>query len=121
VPANATICTDLQPLLPEHLQLIALRVQRHSWTKCAAHLGVDRATVYRWRQEFPEIDRRVAEECADQLELAKETLPSAVHAAVRRMHLIVENAASENRDAIQAAKLLIETVAKPAGSNDAGA
>jgi transposase-like protein len=115
------ICGDTGRLQPLQVQLIALRMQGHSWTKCAAHLGISRETVRRWRHEFPEIEAQLREENEYHLVLARERLPAAVDAAVERLRLIVQNVASEDKDAVAAAKLLFDTVTKRAEEAAAGA
>lgn len=92
---KAAISSTLQQLDPEHLKLIGLRVQGHSWTKCAAHLGVDRTTVLRWRWEHPAIDQAVMEESLDFLAASK-----------HRMAALMERADDEVAAALDATKTI---------------
>jgi hypothetical protein len=60
-------CNEMQTLAPEHLRVIALRIQGKRWSEIAADLRVDPATVWRWREANPEIDRVIMEESMDYL------------------------------------------------------
>lgn len=110
---DALKCADLRGLSPEHLQVVTLRIARNSWSEIAAKLRVDVSTIRRWRAEYPDIDRVIAEECADQLGLACEILGTATKSAMIRLQRIVESPASEDSDAIAAAKVLADLAKKP--------
>jgi transposase-like protein len=105
-------------------RLVAMRLSGNSYPAIARVLGVEPATVYRWVRDYPEIERRLHEEASYALVVAREELPAAVRDAIVRLRSIVSGGASSDRDAVAAAKVLLEVVSAGAGAgggSDGGA
>jgi transposase-like protein len=101
-------------------RVVAMRLSGNSYPAIARVLGVEPATVYRWVRDYPEIERRLHEEASYALVVAREELPAAVRDAIVRLRSIVSSGASSDRDAVAAAKVLLEVVSAGGGS-DGGA
>ena len=80
---EASLSNEMQTMRPEHIRLVALRLQGKRWAECAAALGVTHCTVWRWRQDCPDIDALIAQESAEYLVSAKLTLRAALPSAAK--------------------------------------
>lgn len=90
VSANALKCTETHDLDARHARVVALRVLGKNWKGIAAELGVDVSTVYRWRDEYPEIDRLIAEESNDYLVSARHHFASLLPLGAKAIREILQ-------------------------------
>lgn len=90
VSANALKCTETHDLDARHARVVALRVLGKNWKGIAAELGVDVSTVYRWRDENPNIDRAIAEESNDYLVSARHHFASLLPLGAKAMKEILQ-------------------------------
>lgn len=103
---------------PEHLRVVALRLQGKRWSEIAVDLGVRRETVWEWRRDNPEIDELIRQESADLIESVKAGLtalgPEAVVTLGEEMRLPSE----EGGTRLTAAKYVLEQLKTAAQPND---
>lgn len=90
VTSNALKCTERHDLDAKHARVVALRVLGKNWKETAAELGVDVSTVYRWRDENPNIDRAIAEESNDYLVSARHHFASLLPLGAKAIREILQ-------------------------------
>lgn len=96
-------------LSPEQGQAILLLIEGHSPRRIAERVGVDRVTLWRWRQT-PEFLAEYERQRAEALDTGMRTLQAAVGAATRALVEIAIDTEAERRDRIRAAVEILDRV-----------
>lgn len=95
-------------LEPQHLRVVALRVQGKRWNEIAADLGVTTMTIWRWRGEEPRIDEMIAQDAHDYLVSSRHFMSTLLPQANARLKMMLDQKELDAKDIIAANKLLAE-------------
>ena len=99
-------CNEMQCCDPSHDRVVAARLMGKRWSEIAHDLGIRPETLWRWRQECPHIEERVAHESADYLESARHALLSLLPKATLALNEIASD--PDHKDRHAASKTIIE-------------
>jgi transposase-like protein len=111
---------EMQKLRPEHIRVISLRLRGKRWSEIAAELGVTSPTVWRWRQDYPEIDEIIRQESQDCLDASKHALASLVPKAVEVMREEMERPSELGGIRVSTAKYVVDKFSRAGELSDRG-
>jgi DNA-binding CsgD family transcriptional regulator len=110
---------EIPQTTPAQLRVVALRLQGKRWSQIADELGVDRWTVWHWRQINPEIDLMIATEAADCIDASKHGIARLAPEAVRvlREEMAAPNAVA-GKVRLMAARIVMELLKRADSVHD---
>lgn len=112
---------EMQELRPEHIRVVSLRLRGKRWSEIAAEMGVTPSTVWRWRQDHPEIDGLIRQESQDFLDASKHALASLVPKAVEAIAREIEEPTPfVGGTRVAAARYVIDKFSKAGEPSDRG-
>lgn len=105
-PKLAVSCNETECFDPSHLRVAALRLQGKRWSEIAATLGVTTVTIWRWREECPQIAANISAESLDYAESTRLRFIGMLPKVASAVSEVLDEGTPFER--IAAAKLVVE-------------